>query len=293
MAAIIIMIVSVGLCPTTANAQSTTNRGLFISPPRNFLDVDAGKTALGEVMVANYTQSPLTVTLSVEEFSVSDYSYNYTFSDVTDNWLHFSKTVVLLEPGKNERVTYSVTPPARTAPGGKYYTIIAGATVKQKGVSSRIQVAAPLYMTIRGNTTQTNTLRSHTITTFVVGDRIPFSLDIANTGNVHYTATVHASIGGPWTNKSTVSVSHILLPGVVRHVDESVQAPLFPGIYKVTYGYTTDISQPVVVEGIVVYTPLWFYAVVIVAGWGIVMFARWRRRIRHQPKKPTTTDSLR
>lgn len=278
----------VSLFPSTTFAQTPTNKGLAISPPQQFLEVDAGKTVQGNVTIANFTTAPLTVTLSVEQFSVADYSYNYIFSDVKENWLHFTQTVVQLQPNKSAQVAYSVTPPGKTAPGGKYYTIVASATLKQGSISSQVQVATPLYITVNGPTIQTNKLVSHSISGFVVGNVIPFSLDINNTGNVHYTATTTGSISGLWTDKSTVTATHILLPGTTRRVTDDIPSPLLPGIYKATYGYSTDSSKPIISEGLVVYTPLWFYAVVILGSWGLSILIR-----RHTAKKKLSqaTDS--
>lgn len=279
----------VGLFPGVGSAASTTNKGLFLSPPRNFIDVDAGKTAQGEMTLANFTESPLDIALSIKEFTVADYSYDYVFRDVTENWVHFSQSSVRLEPAKNQKISYTVTPPAQTAPGGKYYTIVASATIKRGSVPAEVQVAAPLYITVKGTAIQTSKLASHSLPSIVIGDHVPFSLDITNTGNIHYTTTVTGSLSGPWTDKSTITATHILLPGTTRRITESIPMPLLPGVYKASYGYGTDTSKPIMIEGFVVYTPLWFYAVMLFIVWVAYILMR-RRKSKHTPM-PTATDS--
>lgn len=286
---LILAAMTVGLFPVSVGAQAPTNKGLFISPPRNFVEVDAGASANAEVTVTNLTESPLVVTMLIEEFTVSDYSYEYIFTQPKEDWIKFTENVVQLDPGKNEKIPYTVTPPPNTTPGGKYYTIVAQATIQNGSVSSKVQVAAPLYITVNGQTTRTNKLVGHSISRFTLTrGGIPFTLDIKNTGNIHYIATVEGSLSGLFTDKSTVSATHILLPDSTRRVTEEIPTPLLPGIYKATYGYKTDSTGDVKIDEYIIYTPLWFYIATALTGWGIVIFVR-----RHKTKRPNAppTDS--
>lgn len=285
----LIAAIIVGFFPSGAQAQSPTNKGLFISPPRSFVEVDAGKSNQGEITLANYTESPLDVTLLIEEFTVSDYSYEYIFSEPKESWIVFNQSVVRLEPGKNEKVNYTVTPPLGTTPGGKYYTIVAQSTIKNGSISSKVQVAAPIYINVKGTTTRTSELTSHSIARFTMTrGGIPFTLDVKNTGNTHYIATVKGSLSGLFTDKSAISTTHILLPGTTRRIAESIPTPLLPGIYKATYGYTTDEKGDVTVEEFVVYSPLWFYAVLLIGVWIAIRLIRRRKSPR---QRTTSIDS--
>lgn len=287
--AILLSTMIVGVFSSGVQAQAPTNKGLFISPPRSFVEVDAGKSSQGQVTVANYTESSLDVTLLIEEFTVSDYSYEYIFSEPKESWITFTQNIIHLEPGKNEKVGYTVSPPLGTTPGGKYYTIVAQSTIKNGSISSKIQVAAPIYINVKGLTTRTSELTAHSINrlTFTRGS-VPFTLDIKNTGNTHYIATIKGSLSGLFTDKSTVSTTHILLPDSTRRINESIPTPLLPGIYKATYGYVTDEKGEVMVEEFIIYSPLWFYVVLCLGGWVVIVLIR---RYKEGHPKKVVTDS--
>lgn len=273
----ICLIALLAVSPLTAHAI-TTSKGLSVSPPRHYIEVEAGQTKTDKLTVYNFTDTKMSVDLSVEEFSVSDYSYEYRFAKPRQNIVYLGQSNISIEPRKSHQLDFSVITPANSAPGGLYYTIVASATVQQNGVPSKMQVATPLYIAVKGKQTFTSSLESHSIKKLVFGDHIPFTLDIRNTGNVHYFAYVSGSVSGLLTKNITLDASHLLLPDTVRRVEASVPSPMLPGVYKATYGYKTDSSEPVAIEAYVIYTPLWSYAFLLLAAWGMAYIVK--RRLR-------------
>jgi hypothetical protein len=72
-----ILVLGLLLAPSgtaAAGPQPNIEKGLLITPLRQFLSVDAGKTIHSSFSVANLTDNPLTVDLKVEQFSVTDYA---------------------------------------------------------------------------------------------------------------------------------------------------------------------------------------------------------------------------
>ncbi len=259
-----------------AFAAEPTNSGLLISPPRHTVRVDAGGSDSQKITIANYTKQPLDVVMSVQEFSVANLSYEYQIQDVAKPWLHLEKTQLHLETGESEELLFSVSPPATTAPGGKYYLIVASATAKNGDLVSTIQVAAPVYITVNGKLDTSSKLeRNHGIDQIVIlGDVIPFHLDVSNTGNIHYLIEVKASLRGLFTDHSKTSTQHILLPDTTRRINASIPVPLLPGIYQATYGYSSEATGDVSVRAWVLYLPPWAMIALGLLIWIVLMVIR-------------------
>jgi hypothetical protein len=280
------------LCvPVGAHAQTPPkNKGLLVTPVRQYVDVTAGVPKDGSVTIGNFTDKPITVVLSVEQFSVSDYAYEYLLKSAKTNMVQLGTTSVVLQKNENKKIPFTVLAPLATVPGGHYYTILASASITQGGVDSKVQAGSPLYITVDGTHIKTNQLAGGSVQKFNVGSSIPFSLDIKNTGNTHYFVYTTGILSGFLAEQSVSSTSHILLPNTTRRLEGSIPAPLLPGVYKVTYGYKLEDKALVALESYVIYTPLWFYVVLIVLGWFGLRFVRNRRKQKvnktETPAKP-------
>lgn len=276
------LIVCAAAITQPARAAESTNSGLLISPPRHSMHVAAGGSDSQKMTVANYTERSLDVILNVQEFSVANLSYEYQIKDADRPWLSIEQTELALEAGESQELAFSVHPPASTAPGGKYYLIVASATAKNGDLVSTMQVAAPVYITIDGQLDKSSKLENnHSINRIVIlGDAIPFRLDITNTGNVHYLVEVKASLQGLFTGHSTTSTQHILLPDTTRRFTASIPVPLLPGIYQATYGYSSEATGDVVVRSWVLYLPPWAIIGTLLLGWIITTVIRLIRKRR-------------
>lgn len=277
-----ITVVCAALIAPAASAAEPTNNGLLISPPRHNVEVAAGGSDTQEITVANYTQRPLEVALNIQEFSVANLSYEYQIRDAEKPWVHVEQTAIQLESGASQTLKFTVQPPQNATPGGKYYLIVASATAKNGDLVSTMQVAAPVYITVRGDLDRSSRLeKDHGIDNFVVlGDRIPFHLTIANTGNIHYLVEVKGKLEGLFTTHSTSSTQHILLPDTTRQFNSSIPAPLLPGIYRATYGYSSEATGDVIIRTWIVYLPPWSMVSAALGLWIIITIIRLIRKRR-------------
>lgn len=267
---------------------ATGGQGLLITPIRQFLSVDAGKSVRSTFTVGNHTSSTLDVRLSVKQFSVTNYAYSYTFSPPGNDWLHLSTDVVTLAPGKSTDIPYSLDVPARSTPGGRYYTLLASATASTKGVASTIQAADLLYLTVNGNLTTVSHLVGSSIHWLSFGHDIDFGLKPINTGNTHSFVYVSGQLHGLLVKPPQTSTAHLLMPGKVRNLSGSIPAPVLPGVYKATYGYKTDADWVVQQEHWVLFIPPWFIAFVLAA---LLFGGKFLPRLLRRRRTPTdTTD---
>jgi hypothetical protein len=265
---LLLIVLLCGALPATAKADSgppSQVRGLLITPLRQYLKTAAGATIKSNLSVTNLTDKPLDVHLSVQQFSVTDYSYNYQFTQPNNDWLHLGLTDFSLQPHRSQTVSYQLVIPEHTAPGGHYYTLFASADLADQGINNTIQAADLLYLTVSGHLTYTNQLRMSSIGHFSFGQPFTYELDPVNTGNVYYFAYVSGQLHGLTAKPAATPESHLLMPGSVRRLTGTIAAPVLPGVYTATYGYRTDDGQNVQQSRTVIFIPPWSVAFLLAA----------------------------
>lgn len=279
---ILCAIVSLSVHMPSVGAAEPTNSGLLISPPRYSMEVAAGGTTSQEVTIANYTNEALDITLSIDTFTVANLSYEYQITSADKPWLHIEQTSLHLEPNQSQALIFSASPPDNARPGGEYFLIVASATSKNGALTSTIQVAAPVYITVKGDLITTSSLKdTHSISRIAFGTSIPFQIDVENTGNVHYQIDVKGKLDGLFTTNNVSSTQHILLPDTTRRFESSIPSPIFPGFYKATYGYSTPDSGEIFLTAWILYLPPWSIAALILGIWGIIFAVRKQQAKQH------------
>lgn len=262
--------------PTPATAAESTSKGLYISPLRSYLSIKAGDSLTRAFTVANLTEQTMNVQFHVEQFSVTDYAYDYRFTEVDNDWVQLVETSTTLKPYESREVPYRVSLPSTATPGGHYYTLYASSTLTSGESTNTVQVAMLLYMTIEGELVRTSQITKHSLPSFVMTPSIAYSLDIKNTGNTHYFALVSARVDGLFYHDAPNGTSQLLMPGTTRAINASITSPLLPGIYKLTYTIAPDQGAPTQSSHYFLYAPLW--CIVLLVLLGIVLFQHLKKR---------------
>lgn len=260
------------------HADEPKNKGLFISPLRSYIHVAANSAQHGTFTVANNTASPMSIDLSVEQFSVADYTYDYQFERAKEDWVKISQTQLELAPDKSQNLNYTVATPPKATPGGHYFTIFA--TAHLQGNPSQIRAATVLYVTVEGALVKTSIVNHTSVPSFSFGRDIDFSLDVKNTGNTHFFTYTSGTLSGFSANSDAPESTNLLLPGTSRIIGSTIRAPLLPGIYKATYGYRIDDGQRVQRSSYIVYIPPWSLLVPIGIAWFVYALHHYRKRRR-------------
>jgi hypothetical protein len=277
-----LLITHVLVAPVHADNQPVKNKGLYVTPLRQYITSDTGKTQRGSFTVGNYTEAALTISLFAEQFSVADYTYDFKFeSPPKEDWVKFATTQVTLQPYKSETINYTADVPRDAAPGGHYFTLFARTTVKNGSVTSDLQAATVLYVTVNGKLDYSSSIQKSSAPWIVFGGAIPYNLDVKSTGNTHFFIYVSGQLQGFSAQPREPVIAHILLPNTVRAVGGTMNAPVLPGIYKMTYGYKTDSGQATERSSYVLYVPPW--SVLIPLGLFVVCWPILKRK----KKKPT------
>jgi len=256
-------------------ATPPPTHGLLITPLRTYVTVDPGKQQNGSFTVADLTDKPMDVSISYEQFSVADYTYNYEFKPPIESWITFDQPQLTLKSGTSQEIHYTISPPKDAKPGGHYFTLLATTTVANGGAPSRIRTALVLYATVNGDLQLTGQIVAQHIPWLAVGSEVSFSLDVKDTGNTHYFAYTIGQLYGPSAKGEAQETTHLLLPGAIRTIGSAIPAPLLPGIYKITYGYRTDDGQTIQRTGFITYLPLWSLLIPLGLAFGIWW---WRSR---------------
>ncbi len=275
-----LLITTIG--PIASAASVPQIHGLSITPLRQYLKANAGVTTQSSLTVSNLTSQALNVHLSVQQFSLTDYTYNYQFTQPKNNWLHIETPDIALQPQHAQTVTYKLDVPAKTTPGGYYYTLLASANLASQGIDSTIQAADLLYLTVNGALTHTSELHASSISRFSFGTPFTYHLNILDTGNIYFFAYTTGTLHGWSAPPATTSAAHMLVPGTIRSLSGNITAPILPGVYTAAYGYRTDNGQTVIQRSWVVFIPPWSLAFLLALL--LIIGSQLRRRQVHKPR---------
>ena len=244
--------------------RSIHPKGLLISPATDFTTTSAGKPESGSVTIGNHTTTPLAINLSVKQFSVDSYTYNYNFSQSANQWVRLSRTSAMLAPGETQSIPYTINVPGDASAGGYYYTFFASANIASGAIHSTVQAGSLLYLTVNGDLTRSAKLDGDSIQRVVFGKQVDYHYNLTDTGNVYFFVYVAGKLQGPTTGPSQTSVAHIIMPGKVRIFSGAIQSPVLPGIYRATYGYKTDAGDSIQKSHLILYIPPWFVALILI-----------------------------
>lgn len=250
--------------PVSASTiYSNTPKGLVISPASQFETVSAGKTHISSFSVANYTSNPLTISLSVKQFTVDNYSYNYNFNPPNNNWVRLGVSQVTLLSRQTQTIPYNITIPTGTQPGGNYFVLIASATLTSGTLASKVQAASLLYLTVNGKLTDTSRLVNNSIQRVMFGTQLAYHFSVIDTGNDYFFVYTSGALHGLNVKPSMTPITHLVIPGKIRQFTGTIPHPLLPGFYRATFGYTTDSGAVVQRSHLILYLPPWSIAGVL------------------------------
>lgn len=277
---LIVLALAIALYPLPVDA-AVKGKGLFVSPTRQELKVAAGNTATGDITIANYSNKPMTIKLYVQQFSVTEYAYDFKFTPPTDDWVKLSETLVELQPNQSRQIRYVIAAPPGAQLGGHYFTIFASADLLGHSLPATVQAATLLYVTVDGTLIRSSEIKKSSIPFLVTDQNLTYELDVKNTGNVHFSAFFSGRLEGLFVKQSGSEVGYLLMPGVPRTIKGSIPMPLLPGIYRATYGFGAEnVKGTMTKTTYVLFIPPWSVAALVVT----LMLGRLVWQNRHNRK---------
>ncbi len=280
----------------TASAQTNVPnmvKGLTVSPLRTELTIDPGTSQDSKLTLTNSNDHPITVHLSVEEFSVIDPQYDYAFNAETQltSWVTFSPDTLDLAVGQTKTATFRVGVPLSAEPGGRYLSMFvttdAGSPVD--GVVSQQRIASLIYLTVNGKISRSGHLVSLNAPWLLTG-KTDWTANVQNTGSTHYDSrynvTIQPLIGTQTVASSTSSA--LILPGTIRLIQNSIPLPNLPGIYKAVYTIGLGDTPAVVKTLYIIYLPP---VAIIVSIFAIILVVSLISEYRARSKKHKASSS--
>ena len=267
-----------------APTKTSTTDGLTITPLRTNPTVKAGEKKVQKITVQNRTAKPMSVVLTYEEFSLTNESYEYSFSSPKHELITFEVTEFRLDAGAKRAIAYQIEVPANYPPGGYYFTLFATNIANNGSIQTQSRVGSLVFLTVDGTLDRTTRISSVSAPSFSVRTSIPLNIQLENTGNVHSEVTVETSLHGPATSSQS-SATHFVMPGTTRSISYQLPAPRLPGIYSIDISANNGYDQPTSTTVQVFYLPLWFIMTAIGAAILVPSFLHKRRS-----KKSSKTD---
>jgi hypothetical protein len=224
----------------SAHASTQPERSLGISPLRSELTISPGTSFDGKVILNNSGKAAVTVTMNTEAFSVNDEAYDYSFdaSGKGVDWVTFGSNTVSIDPGKSTTVSYKVSVPIASEPGGRYLSLFASSSpsTATSGVTSVNRVASLLYITVTGDITRTGKVLTFNSPVLTFGDPT-WTTTIQNSGSAHfhslYNVNVKSLFGG--ATHTSAQGDSLILPASVRLLSQTIPHPDWLGIYRLDY----------------------------------------------------------
>lgn len=268
----------------TAHAEEPKYDGLAITPLIQDVTVKSGHATTKEIEVANYSNKNLTVSLEAKEFSTADYTYDFAFYGPVHNWIRFNQNQIVLQPGQVAKIEAVVDVPAAAASGSYHFAVFASADMSTTGFKQTARITSLVMVRVEGKWIETGTVDAGHVPFLNFDTRITYRFDAENTGNVYYSIVVFGQIESLFGVKGKEQgAGHVLIPGAKRAIEGSVAPPLWPGIYKMTYGYTKGPdSEQVARTVIILFVPPWAIVVLLL---GVVVGVKvWQKRRRTKNK---------
>jgi hypothetical protein len=270
------LLLSVVVQPSISAQQET---GVTISPLRLEGEIDPGFVFSGKFQVKNSGTQPRNITVSAETFNVINQDYDYLFKTDTAevSWVSFSATSLSLAPNESALVSYQVSVPIGTEPGGYYLAFFATnqSPVGVAGISPTERVTSLLYLSVSGEASRSGQLIQLRSPAVTWGDT-NWSATVQNSGTLHYRSTYTSSVQSIFNHQSSFHEdSRLILPGTVRLIEGALEAPSVLGLYKVVYTVSLgDAPQVEHTRWFLYFPPLQAILIVLIVIGSIILLRR-------------------
>lgn len=276
----VFIVVAVFAFPHSAHAE-TDFKGLTLSPVSQELEVQTNKLTRSYIQLQNNSASIMRVDMSIQEFSATNYSYDFRLRETDVDWIRFKEREVILKPKETKKVHFEVNAPDTVGPGGHYFALIATNDFGGGAIQRTGEVISQLYVKVDGDVLVRGSIENPRVPFFVFDSSLQYKFDVRSTGNTHLVAVFYGRLEGLFLEPRNQRIAHVVLPGSIRTVGGEVATPFLPGLYKFTYGYSGEGVQKSSQETYVLYLPPWS----IVAFVLLLMIAKWIWQIHRSRRK--------
>lgn len=273
----------VGALAFSTQTHAADSYSITMSPSSTELHAAPGASTTGKFTVVNLGKDDYPFIITSAPYRVVGDTYDPQFTPITgttdaSSWIHFSDAINdTLAAGKTKDMTYTLTVPTGTAPGG-YYAVIFAETnpvATDGGVIAHNRVGDIIYITVDGPVIKKGTLAapSPDVAFLQWGTSTDIGTLIADTGGVHFLTTSTINVTSLFGNKVfTAHLERYVLPQTQRLIKTTWNNLPIAGIYKVSRSATiADKTQTLPARYVVIIRPwLLLFTLFVIAGVTIV-----------------------
>jgi hypothetical protein len=226
----IIFILTLSIFVKLSQAQpGISGQSMEVSPPSQEISVKPGELVSIKSKIRNRTNSPLPITVRIEDFMASGDEGQVALTDqgpwAVSNWTTLTPTSFTLEPNETKEVVATARIPANGAAGGRYGSFVflaSGKAEPGKAILSQ-EIASLFLLDIAGPKVEKLDIMSFTVPSFLEFGPVPFTLTYKNSGNVHLKSNGIIAISDMFGNKvaDLVQTGTNIFPGAERKVNVS------------------------------------------------------------------------
>lgn len=266
-----------------------------------------GTNAEGTTKVINDSDVPLTFTVGVQDYIVSDSkgtpnllppsTLNNKYSAAA--WIGVSPSTFTVKPHEKQILNYFIQVPADAKPGGHYAALVYQPKVdtqpKRTGGIVTAQIGSLFYITVKGTVKENAQVTNFFANPLQEYGPVKLLTQIKNNGDLHITPTGSITLTGLFTNStytfnnqkgSNVSVGNIF-PQTIRDYENVVGKTLMIGRYKAVLLASYGVNNNLPLTATVYFWVFpWRLAIVIFLSVIAVMLAwmYWKKRKLDGPK---------
>ena len=311
-----VAIVSALLLPAPAMAERT----LALSSGTFEFSLAAGQTAKGSVLVMNSGDEPLEVLIysgnqvvdsdGTVQFVVPTPGSGQTLTDPS-SWMRLdlgesvksagNVPFIELDEGQRSPVEFEFTVPEGVPPGDYQIMLffemsMPKATDDQAQTAVSGRLAARIRVRVEGEVIQRLEIRPFYVKSWVLGNTIPFTLMLQNSGNVDSVANANVTVTSA-SGREVLTTTVMPETPVYARSNSETSGVLTPsgvlfGKYtvKATVEYPREgadgVPSDVLTETRTVWAiPLWFAVAMVVLLGGLAIWASWRQAVKTAERK--------
>lgn len=234
---------------SSGGSAYAAGQAITITPTSNSPDITPGTTYKGSFEVLNQGGTAFAYQVYSAPYRVSGEDYTPDFTVLPDatnvaGWFKLASNGGHITPGQTNAISYTITVPKNTTPGGYYAAIFAQTNYPKTANSITLneRVGEIFYIEAAGPVTKKGELLSWQ-SAILQKPPLTATLRLENDGGVHYPATINVAVKDIFgRSKYTLNTTKEILPQTIRRVSVSWNTAPAIGLFKVT-GSVSFLNQ--------------------------------------------------
>ena len=305
---LIITILATGyLILNTAPALAQeTQRSVTLTYPSLIHVLNPGGRSEGITKITNQSNEPLTFSLNVQDFVVTDTlgTPNFLPPNTLSNkysaaaWIGVTPNTFTLQPGHEQTINYYIQVPPDARPGGHYaaivYTPVVTKGVTGSGSTVNSELGSIFYVTVNGPITEKSLVSKFFTNPFSEYGPVKILTQIRNLGDLHISPKATINVSGLFYNQSKDLDTHNIFPEAARDFETTLGQTFMIGRYRAIFmgSYGVNNNLPLVASVYFWVFPWRITLIIVFAIIALILGALYlKKRTKRTPKDPTKTET--